>query len=71
MAPLGKRVEQVSSDAVRLQKCQKKVASDIKIKETAVMTAWKQLKEKSKKREQKLELALELQRYLDDFRDLK
>lgn len=71
LAPLEKRVEQVSKDAVRLQKAQKKAAKDIKSKESDVNSAWELLREKSKMREQKLGQALELQRYLDDFRDLK
>ena len=71
LAPLEKRVEQLTTDGIGLQKSQKKAATDISSKESAVNSAWKQLKQKSKMRKQKLEQALELQRYLDDFRDLK
>ena len=71
LAPLEKRTKQLSQDAQQLSAVHPESAPHISEKEQQAMSAWKDLMSRSHRRKQKLGQAEELQRYLNEFRDLR
>ena len=71
LAPLEQRVQQLSQDGGKLRSAHPESARPIGEKERSVNSAWKELITRSQQRKEKLGQAEKLQRYLDDFRDLK
>ena len=65
------RVQLVAQDAKGLATIHTESDSQIKAENDSVMQAWQELITKSQERKLKLLQAEELQRYLDDFRDLR
>lgn len=65
------RVQLVVQDAKELVAKKTDLDSQIKGGEQAVLQAWEELIKKSRERKMKLLQAEELQRYLDDYRDLR
>ena len=71
LEPLQQRVKQLSQLAKKLSSTYPDSAKQIMLKEEESVSVWRALTEQSQKRREKLAQAIELQRYLNDFRDLR
>lgn len=71
LEPLQQRVKQLSQLAKKLSSTYPDCAKQIMLKEEESVSVWRALTERSQKRREKLAQAIELQRYLNDFRDLR
>ena len=71
LEPLQQRVKQLSQLAKKLSSTYPDSAKQIMLKEEESVSVWRALTERSRKRREKLAQAIELQRYLNDFRDLR
>ena len=71
LAALEKKVETLSQEASRLAGSYPDSASHVMWKEREVGRAWQRLLARSQARKNKLVQAEQLQRYLNDFRDLR
>lgn len=71
LEPLQQRVKQLSQLAKKLSSTYPDSAKQIMLKEEESVSVWRALTERSQKRREKLAQAIELQRYLNDFRDLR
>ena len=71
LEPLQQRVKQLSQLAKRLSSTYPDSAKLLKLKEEEAVGVWRELTNKSQKRKEKLGQAEELQRFLNDFRDLR
>jgi spectrin beta len=70
LAPLEQRITQLSKDAHILSSAHPESSAHIGEKEHEATSAWRELIARSHQRKQKLLQAEELQRYLNEFRDL-
>lgn len=71
LAPLAQRAKQLAADAKSLRSLYPDGAAQIKEKEEQVTAAWNELITRTQQRKEKLGQAEELQRYLNEFRDLR
>ena len=71
LAALEKQVSLLSQEAKRLANTYPERASHVRKKEQQTLTMWKALIERSTGRKNKLVEAEQLQRFLNDFRDLR
>ena len=71
LAALEKKVKILSQECQRLSKTYPESAALMRDKDREVVTAWHTLLNKSQARNSKLVEAEQLQRYLNDFRDLR
>ena len=71
LAALEKKVKILSQECQRLSKTYPESAALMREKDREVVTAWQTLLTKSQARNSKLVEAEQLQRYLNDFRDLR
>ena len=71
LAALEKQVSLLSQEAKRLANTYPEQVSHVRNKEQQTLTMWKALVERSRGRKNKLVEAEQLQRFLNDFRDLR
>ena len=71
LAALEKQVALLSQEAKRLSNTYPERSSHVRQREQQTVTSWRGLIEKSRGRKNKLVEAEQLQRFLNDFRDLR